>query len=385
MTAKAGSKSQPIRGPWVAVAVLAACSATGTRESLGTHDPGTPRSGAGGTGGTGGSGVSASGGSGGSGTGGSASVGGISGLDGGGERDSGICASADVQVARVVPTVWLVVETTTSMQIVVEGRSLWETAREALLGPQGAVSVLQSAIAFGAVLHGYAKLGSPTCPDFVTTEATLNNSAGISQALPAQYPQGAFPMTARALDHVLTKIAKSDAGDPAAGERIVVLVKSGSPEFDCDGVIDDQTGRKVEAANRLAAVGARIFVMSLQELGGMLPSSPSDAEVARIGNTGFGVFTPQNQAQIPLVLGQFLREQVSCEVVLNGTVTAGSECQGSVKVDGVLIPCNDPNGWRLKNDRTVELVGAACSDLRAKPQANVRADFPCRVFRPIPR
>ena len=328
--------------------------------------------------------MSASGGSGGSGAGGSVSVGGIGGLDAG-ERDAGICASADVQVTRVVPTVWLVIETTKSMQIVVEGRTVWEAAREALLGPRGAVTLLQNAIAFGAVVHGYATLGSPTCPDLTTAEATLNNSASIASAMPAQYPEGSFPLAANALEYVLSKMPKGDAGDPTTGERIVVLVKSGTPDYGCDGVLDDQTGRKVEVAKRLVAGGAKIFVMSVQEFGGAPAPSVYDAEVARIGNTGYGMFTPQNQAQIPLVLGQFLREQVSCEVVLNGTVTLGSECQGSVKVDGVLIPCNDPNGWRLKNDRTVELVGSACSDLRAKPQANVRADFPCKVFRPVPR
>jgi hypothetical protein len=85
------------------------------------------------------------------------------------------------------------------------------------------------------------------------------------------------------------------------------------------------------------------------------------------------------------VLGQFLREQVSCDVVLNGTVTVGSECQGSVKVDGVLIPCNAPTRGASRTIAPVELVGAACTDLRAKPQPSVRADFPCKVFRPVPR
>jgi hypothetical protein len=385
-------RSQPIRSRWLTVAFLAACSASGTRETLGTHDPGAPRggsggkSGTGGTGGTGGSGTSASGGSGGSGAGGSVSVGGIGGLDAG-ERDAGVCASADVQVTRVVPTVWLVVEASTFWSFTVEGRTAWETSREALLGPQGAVTLLQSELAFGAITHSWAGNFNPNCPVFVISEPALNNLAGITRALPSQFPgDHSWALTASAMEYVLQKIPKVDAGDPTAGEQIVVLVKSGLPaEIGCTGTTNEHTARKLEMARQLVAAGAKIFVMSMKDFGQSQNINPTDEEVARIGNTGYPIFTPQDQAQIPLVLGQFLREQVSCEVVLNGTVTTGSECQGSVKVDGVLVPCNDPNGWRLKNDRTVELVGAACTDLRAKPQANVRADFPCKIFRPVPR
>jgi hypothetical protein len=134
-----GVNVMPIRTTWLAVVALAACSAAGTRETLGTHDSGAPRAG---------------------------------------------------------------------------------TSREALLGPQGAVTLLQSAIAFGAVLHAWARPASPTCPDLVTNEPTLNNLAGIVLAMPPQNPGGGpIPVTASALEYVLQKIPKVDASDAAAGEQ----------------------------------------------------------------------------------------------------------------------------------------------------------------------
>ena len=73
---------------------------------------------------------------------------------------------------------------------------------------------------------------------------------------------------------------------------------------------------------------------------------------------------------------------VGCQVFLNGEVTPGMECLGYVEVNGMDVPCNDPNGWKLIDERTIELQGAACENFIASPEVTLRAGFPCGVFRP---
>jgi hypothetical protein len=102
-------------------------------------------------------------------------------------------------------------------------------------------------------------------------------------------------------------------------------------------------------------------------------------DIAAAGGTE-APYTPTDVPQLDRALREITGGLVSCDVTLNGKVTAGSECSGSVEVDGVRLPCNQNDGWRLKDATTVEITGKACEDLKLKPEAQIKADFPCDVF-----
>ena len=57
---------------------------------------------------------------------------------------------------------------------------------------------------------------------------------------------------------------------------------------------------------------------------------------------------------------------------------------GHVEVNGNRLPCNDPGGegWILKSENTIELIGQSCLDFKNNPQSMLHADFPCNVFVP---
>lgn len=74
---------------------------------------------------------------------------------------------------------------------------------------------------------------------------------------------------------------------------------------------------------------------------------------------------------------------VGCDIALNGTVEAGSECTGTVTLNGRAVSCNDANGWVLADSRHVRLQGAACEELKNKQDSAVAAKFPCGVFQPF--
>jgi hypothetical protein len=73
-------------------------------------------------------------------------------------------------------------------------------------------------------------------------------------------------------------------------------------------------------------------------------------------------------------------ELISCNVQLNGNVAEGTECWGSVQVDGAELPCNSPDGWRMSSRSSIEITGSACAELKEKPTATIKAEFACDTF-----
>jgi hypothetical protein len=53
---------------------------------------------------------------------------------------------------------------------------------------------------------------------------------------------------------------------------------------------------------------------------------------------------------------------------------------GSIKINGVPLTCNDPNGWMLKDKSTIAITGTACEQYRNNLQAVLEADFPCEAI-----
>ncbi|HKP56429.1 MAG TPA: hypothetical protein VJV78_06910 [Polyangiales bacterium] len=73
---------------------------------------------------------------------------------------------------------------------------------------------------------------------------------------------------------------------------------------------------------------------------------------------------------------------ISCEIELNGTILLDRACEGTVKLDGMALPCDDPDGWVPTDERHLRLQGRACEQLRASKDGLVEADFACTGFRP---
>src|SRR5580698_3627106 len=131
---------------------------------------------------------------------------------------------------------------------------------------------------------------------------------------------------------------------------------------------------------QMVARGAKVFTINMGDTAAV--AVQAQQQIAEIGNTGSGPFTPQNATDLNTAVQKILTASVSCDVALTGTVVAGQECKGAVTVSGVAVACNDPNGWELKDPGTIELVGTACANLQAHPDAQVQATFPCAAFLP---
>jgi Mg-chelatase subunit ChlD len=324
------------------------------------------------------------------------------------------CAGTNVQAGRRQPLVTLVIDGSGSMCAPFANATRWTALRSALMDQDGVVTRLQSVVSFGMTLYdGPIELGGflgmvgggsrmmggggqnpqcagmaaqsamgKACPNLVAVPQALDNAAAIASMYPMTELGGSTP-THKVMTVVVDQLiqAQTVLPDQRVQPQYIVLATDGEPNELCanpSGV--DPHAEVIKQVMRAAQAGIGTFVISL---------AGSDAglmnhlvQVAKAGMTGYPPFTPMSKADLVASLGQIIGGAVGCEVFLNGTVTVGQECGGTVAMNGTSLRCNDANGWNLKDDHTLVLQGQACMDFQTNPLAILHADFPCGVFVP---
>jgi hypothetical protein len=245
----------------------------------------------------------------------------------------------------------------------------------------GLVPRLQGSVAFGLYVYdgglSLPGMSGPQCPRTVVTDPVLNNAAAMAAAYPAD-PTGASTPTHYALVDLKRRI--DEAGPRPSGPTYVVLATDGKPNL-CDfhdGIpaTPDTEQEAVDTVQQLSAAGTHSFVISM---------AGSDADlqahlqaVAAAGGTQSQPFSPVSKDDLANALQQIIGATASCELRIQGQVQAGRECTGSVVLNGVSLPCNDPDGYRLQPDRqSLQLQGAACAMLKGATAPVLKATFPC--------
>jgi len=298
--------------------------------------------------------------------------------------DPEACASAELELTRVIPTVWLMIDGSGSMGAPLQdltGASRWLAIRDALIGPDGLVPRLQAAVELGLYVYdgGLSRPGvpGPQCPATVIVEPALDNAAAIS----ATYPEaetGASTPTHYALLDLTSRI--DAAGAVSSGGTFIVLATDGMPNL-CDfhdGLpsTPDTEAEAVQTVQQLASAGTQVFVISLAGDDPVLQAHLE--QVASAGGTGKPPFTPTTQDELAAALSEIVGGTASCDVQLHGRVEDGRECMGTVKLDGQPLICDDDDGYRVKEDhQSIELLGGACKSLRTAGDLELQVTFPC--------
>jgi hypothetical protein len=291
------------------------------------------------------------------------------------------CPDGTANAMPITPTVWLVVDGSSSMNEAFDaGRTRWETLRSTLMDSGGVVETLQAVARIGMVIYSGGGLGGAECVQLVTVEPALDNYA----TLDAQYPQDPIGMgtpTDRALDHVVTNlpVVNVDMLDQELEPVYVVLATDGQPNDSCGGNLGDSTAVQqsvIDVTTRGTQMGMNMFVISLAA--GMADLQSHLEQVAQATLTKTPPFVPDTQAElVATFLG--IVGSATCLVSLDGRVKDGQQCLGAVLLNGTPLTCDSDNGWRLSDPSTVELTGTACEDFRAS-QSQVYASFPCGVL-----
>jgi hypothetical protein len=289
------------------------------------------------------------------------------------------CARADVTATRVTPSVMLVVDGSTSMEMAYGMSTRWLAIRDALVSPTGVVTQLEGVVKFGLALFGTI----PACPlPFGILDPALMNLGAITNGLPAIAP-GLTTPTGLALDMVVDRLPDpSMALDVDVGPQIIVLATDGDPN-DCLLPIPN-TVPSIDAAKKGAAKHLKMYVISV----GQDASAVHLQEMANIGagmdqfaNPGATVYYPEDPAALSATLQSLIGQAVGCTVRLEGRgVRLGAECRGEVTLNGFPLECNGADGWKLIDETHIELQGTSCQTFMNDAAASLHANFPCDVL-----
>lgn len=296
----------------------------------------------------------------------------------------GTCATGAADTIPVVPTVWLVVDGSSSMTAAFGNSDRWDTLRATLMDPGAVVDSLQALAKFGMVIYSGGQGGE--CTKLVTVEPALNNHANLLAMYPEE-PIGQGTPTDKALDHVVTNlpVTSTQVLDATAGPVYVVLATDGQPNDMCGGggffggggggSVEQQV---IDVTTRGTQAGVQMFVISLAGDDAPLQTHLEQVAAATVSQTP--PFVPATQQE----LVQTFRDIVgsaSCQIDLKGMVEPGMECAGSVTLNGADLECDSDNGWKLIDPDTFSLTGTAC-DSFTNNASTVHAMFPCEVFIP---
>lgn len=297
------------------------------------------------------------------------------------------CVEGDVKFEAVVPQVWMLLDRSGSMTSSLGDVSRWQALGRVLLGDpedstdRGVVGEFEARAAFGATFYttGYGTGGCVL--DLESVALATGNYTAIRQRYNKLTPTGGTP-TADAIAAVVAVAATSDL---TGGPKILVLATDGEPGACAprSGAATTEVEREVELA---FAKRIQTFVVSIAR-------ETNAAHMQRVANLGAGLpadavepapyYTADSQEELALAFTSIIQQVPrSCVFSLNGEVDAAEAGEGEVTLAGRELVYNDPDGWVLAKPDQVEIVGAACEEIRAGEE-DLDITFPCSVFTPI--
>jgi hypothetical protein len=239
-------------------------------------------------------------------------------------------------------------------------------------------------VQFGLVVFGT----NGTCPipsGFKPVRPALNNLSAVEMSMPNVQP-GQFTPTGPALDWVYENMIEEYAPDGPTGPQIVILATDGEPNS-CDGGGGGRRGANytpsLNAVRKGTGKGVTTYVISLADATGAFHDHLQ--ELADLGNPAAGgnaqLYEPSSPAELSEALQTLVGGAVGCDIVLDGSLMPGAECEGVVQVNGTKVACNDPNGYTVTDPHHIRLQGNSCR-LLMDTRAVVEARFPCSSLSP---
>ncbi len=296
------------------------------------------------------------------------------------------CVEGEVEFVAVVPQVWMLLDRSGSMTDLLGTVSRWQALGRVLLGDpadstdRGVVGEFEKRAAFGATFYTSAHVSGCTL-DLESVALATGNYTAIRQRYNKLAPSGGTPTA----DAVAAVVAVAATSDLTGGPKILVLATDGEPGS-CSprgGTPAAEVEQEVEVA-----FGKRIqtFVVSIAR-------GTNAAHMQRVANLGAGLpadaadpapyYTADSQEELALAFTSIIQQVPrSCVFSLNGEVDAAEAGEGDVTLAGRELVYGDPDGWVLARPDQVEIVGAACEEIRAGEE-DLDITFPCSVFTPI--
>jgi hypothetical protein len=310
-------------------------------------------------------------------------------LTGGGSSNTGVggegtmCAGANVNLDKQIPTVLLLVDQSGSMNAMFGMSDRWQTLRTALMNTNdGIVNSLQDQVRFGLAL--YSGVANQPCPVITPVAPMMNNYNAIDAAYPV--PTDAIldnTPTGESIDEAVKLLL----GVQELGQKVIVLATDGDPDTCAEPNSNGQNPPRemaIEAAQNAFRTGIFTFVISVA-------ADADQAHLAELANVGQGFprndpmmrsYLANNQAELASAFQTIVNGVRTCNFALDGMVKEGSENEGTVTLDGAVLPQDNPDGWHLSSPTTIELTGASCEKIKMGDHS-LTASFTCGAVVPI--
>ncbi|MCR9159469.1 MAG: vWA domain-containing protein [Nannocystaceae bacterium] len=290
------------------------------------------------------------------------------------------CPSAEVQFEPVIPTVILLIDQSGSMTTGFDGTNRWDAVRTALIDPEtGVIAALQDTVSFGLAL--YTSNGGDEggqCPVINEVDPFLGNLDAISLVYADESPTGDTP-TGDSVDAVVAALGEPMSDDP----RIIVLATDGEPDT-CE-VPNPQEGQ-VEAVTAVE----NAFTEDIQTFVISVGNDVSETHLQDLANAGVGwmpgdpdapFYVPSDQDAMVAAFEEIINGVRSCVLTLDTAILPGQADQGTVTINGVEIPFDDPNGWQVNGPTEIELLGTSCEAIQ-EGDVEISVEFTCEAIVP---
>jgi hypothetical protein len=296
------------------------------------------------------------------------------------------CADTAVRASRVIPTVILLVDQSSSMDAEFgdEG-TRWDVLRDFLLDePDGLISGLQDQVRFGFALYSATSGGTAPdpigeCPMITKVDPDLSNFDAIASVYRDADMIEDTP-TGDSIDAIVNALPAA-MPDAVNGPTAIILATDGEPDT-CE-LLDPQEGQAeaIAAAQRAFSLGIRTFIIAVgDEVSEQHQQDMANAGLGRAaGDEPAEFWTTEDGESLRAALTEIVSQQLSCEVALNGRVESGDACDGRVVLNGAPLGCDDANGWQLVDPQTIRLLGSACDELKSGAEVSLDVSFPCNV------
>jgi hypothetical protein len=222
-------------------------------------------------------------------------------------------------------------------------------------------------------------------PGKIVVPVGLDNGAAIDSTLSMTQPNGGTP-TPDTLAMLIDQFAAPPVDpDVIPAPKYILLVTDGQPTCPV-GLGSATTQEDIDASNSaiemLTAHGAHTYVIGYNTTG---PGNEMLAQVldgfAQRGGTGDMHHRPvEDEASLLAEFQRIAGALVSCTFALDKAPPRADYVL--VRVDGTQVNLDDPNGWGLIGDRTIELRGSACATVQSNGDHAVDAEVHCQTVVP---
>jgi len=339
------------------------------------------------------------------------------------------CQQAEVRFVPKVPTVFVLVDRSGSMFTPdpVTMTAAWQPLKTGVLQ---VIKALQHEIRFG--FGAFTGEINSTCPLFDKVDANVDNYDKIATLYESlkQPTKGETP-TMRVLSLVKDILAR----DPTDGEKQILFVTDGEPDYCADGNVLCPVDSVIAQLQQLAKAGFKTNVFGLKSA----QSNISESTLQGFANAGAGqaVAVPVNSvddiynqcfnggdpnavgwkqefqtANVPGAkslatygspggTARVFRPDLSdpsrtddlvkqLSDVISGVKGCVFDLEGKIKVNlnflaeaqvliqGAPVPLSDVDGWRMNSATQLELVGGACANWRRPENTVIKFNFPCK-------